>query len=46
MDIIMKEKEKTNSEFKRLKIWLEQRKIINQAKSFNRTSHYNRDVCY
>lgn len=42
----MNEKEKTNSEFKRLKIWLEQHKITNQVKSFNRTSHYSRDVCY
>ena len=42
----MKEKEKTNSELKKLKKWLKQRKIENSAKNFNRKSHYNRDVCY
>jgi len=39
----MSEKEKNK---KRLKEWLEQRKELNQARNFNRTSHYNRDVCY
>lgn len=40
---IMKEK---NEKDKRLKEWLKQKRENNQAKSFNRTSHYSRDICY
>lgn len=32
------------NEKKRLKKWLEQRKIENSAKNFNRKSHYDRSV--
>ncbi len=47
-------RKKTNSFFvysikengKRLKDWLKHRKELNQTRNFNRTSHYNRDVCY
>jgi len=33
-------------EKKRLKEWLEQKKKEKQAKNYNRTSHYIRDVCH
>jgi len=39
----MSEKKKNK---RKLKEWLEQRKIENNAKNFNRKSHYNRDVIY
>ena len=37
----MNEKEKNK---KRLKIWLEQKRELNQARNFNRTSHYSKNM--